>query len=131
MLAQTPTFTGGGGGGGGAWKPSGGGAYALIVSATFMHPPTEMRLPKFAQTSALATPDGCITAYMSGTAVSAKTAIPAAVQDRVQSFIAIPFPSPLSLIDGPVSELRAAVYSSAFAMRPQSAQPIAFGERLS
>jgi hypothetical protein len=58
----------------------------------FMHPPTEMRLPALAQTSALATPEGCTMAYISGTAVSAKTAIPAAAQDCITSFIAFSFP---------------------------------------
>jgi hypothetical protein len=61
----------------------------LTVSATLVHPLTETRLPTLAQTSALATPEGCTTAYISGIDVRANTAIPAAVQDRTHRFIAI------------------------------------------
>ena len=65
----------------------------LTVSATLVHPLTETRLPTLAQTSALATPEGCMTAYISGIDVRANTAIPAAVQDRTHRFIAISIPS--------------------------------------
>jgi hypothetical protein len=84
----------------------------LTVSATLVHPLTETRLPALTQTSALATPEGCTTAYISGIDVRAKTAVPAAIQDRIHRFIAVTFP----IRPGhfwPISELRAAVYSSA------------------
>jgi hypothetical protein len=54
-----------------------------------VHPLTETRLPKLAQTSALATPEGCTTADISGIEVRVNNAIPAVVQDRTSSFIAI------------------------------------------
>ena len=50
-------------------------------------------------------------------------------QDRTHTFIAISFPSPLNLYGW--WGLRAEVYSSALAMRPESAQPIALGELFS
>jgi len=49
----------------------------LIVSATLVHPLTEIRLPMPAQTSALATP--VVTATFD---VTASAAIPAAIHDR-------------------------------------------------
>jgi hypothetical protein len=56
-----------------------------------VHPLTETRLPTLAHTSALAAPGGCATAYSSGIAVSANTAIPAPAHERSQSFIASSF----------------------------------------
>jgi hypothetical protein len=52
------------------------------VSPTLVHPLTETRLPTLAQTSALATADGCTTQYISGIDAIATIAIPAAIQDR-------------------------------------------------
>jgi hypothetical protein len=57
-----------------------------------VHPLTETRLPTLAQTSALATPEGWTTADISGIDVRANSVIPAAVQDRTHTFIAISFP---------------------------------------
>lgn len=53
------------------------------MSATFVQPLTETRLPTLAQTSALATPEGCTTEYISGIEVTAIAAIPATSQDRI------------------------------------------------
>jgi len=99
----------------------------LTVSATLVHPLTETRLPTLAQTSALATPEGCTKVYISGIDVRANTAIPAAVQDRTQRFIAISFPSRPGLLLA-ISELRAEVYSCAYTLKPEFVQPIALGE---
>ncbi|OBG64831.1 hypothetical protein A9X03_05300 [Mycobacterium sp. E1715] len=55
----------------------------------FVHPLTETRRPTLAHTSALATPDGRTTAYVSGIAARANTAIPPAVHDRALTFIGI------------------------------------------
>ena len=98
----------------------------LTVSATLVHPLTETRLPTLAQTSALATPEGCTTAYISGIDVTANTAIPTAVQDRTHRFIAISFPQRPGF-SWPICELRTAVYSSASTMRSEFVQQIALG----
>jgi hypothetical protein len=92
-----------------------------------VHPLTETRLPTLAQTSALATPEGCTTAYISGIDVRANAAIPAAIHDRTHRFIAISFPSPEGFL-WPVHGLRLAVYSSAFTMGLEFVQQIALGE---
>jgi hypothetical protein len=100
----------------------------LTVSATLVHPLTETRLPTLAQTSALATLAGCTTAYISGIDVRAKTAIPAAVQDRTHRTIAISFRQGRGLFWS-IRELRAAVYSPGCAMRPEFVHSqIALGE---
>jgi hypothetical protein len=56
-----------------------------------VHPLTETRLPTLAQTSALATPEGCTTEYISGIDAKAIVAIPAATQDRIHNLIAVSF----------------------------------------
>jgi hypothetical protein len=61
------------------------------VSPTLVHPLTETRLPTLAQTSALATADGCTTQYISGIDAIATIAIPAAIQDRAHNVIAVSF----------------------------------------
>lgn len=61
------------------------------MSATLVHPLTETRLPTLAQTSALATPEGCTTEYISGIDVTASIAIAAAIQGRTHNVSAEPF----------------------------------------
>ena len=61
------------------------------MSATLVHPLTETRLPTLAQTSALATAEGCTTEYISGIDVTATIAIPAAIHDRTHNVIAVSF----------------------------------------
>jgi hypothetical protein len=61
------------------------------VSATLVHPLTETRLPTLAQTSALATPEGCTTEYISGIDGTASSAIPTAIQGRTHNVIAVSF----------------------------------------
>ncbi|WP_156687454.1 hypothetical protein [Mycobacterium sp. Marseille-P9652] len=52
------------------------------MSATLVHPLTEIRLPTLAQTSAVATPGGWKMANISGMAVSANIAAAPAAQER-------------------------------------------------
>jgi hypothetical protein len=61
------------------------------VSARLVHPLTETRLPTLAQTSALATAEGCTTQYISGIDAMATIAIPAAIQERTHMVIATSF----------------------------------------
>jgi len=61
------------------------------VSATLVHPLTETRLPTLAQTSALATPEGCTTEHISGIDAIASIAVPAAIQDRAHRVVAVSF----------------------------------------
>jgi hypothetical protein len=89
-----------------------------------VHPLTETRLPTLAQTSALATPEGCTTEYISGIDVTAIIAIPAAIQDRSHQVIAVSFRSRAGVL-WLIRQLRAAVYSFARTMRPEFVRQIA------
>lgn len=61
------------------------------MSATLVQPLTETRLPTLAQTSALATAEGCTTEYISGIDVTAAIAIAAAIQGRIHHVVAASF----------------------------------------